>query len=63
MNNSRKLKSAFFIIALISMTSFGMTSCNNKAKTEDGSMNNGSASTAEDAKEVAEDKNVLVAKW
>lgn len=44
MNNSRKLKSALFIIALISITSFGMTSCDNKAKTED-------------TKEVAEDQN------
>jgi putative membrane protein len=44
MKNSRKLKSALFIIALISITSFGMTSCDNKAKTED-------------TKEVAEDKN------
>jgi putative membrane protein len=44
MKNSRKLKSALFIIALISITSFGMTSCDNKAKTED-------------SKEVAEDKN------
>ena len=44
MNNFRKLKSALFFIALITITSFGMTSCDNKAKTED-------------AKEVAEDKN------
>ncbi len=44
MNNCRKLKSALFIIALISITFFGMTSCDNKAKTED-------------TKEVAEDKN------
>lgn len=44
MKNSRKLKSTLFIIALISITSFGMTSCDNKAKTED-------------SKEVAEDKN------
>jgi putative membrane protein len=44
MKNSRKLKSAWFIIALISMVSFGITSCSNNAKTED-------------TKEVAEDKN------
>ncbi len=44
MNNCRKLKSALFIIALISITFFSMTSCDNKAKTED-------------TKEVAEDKN------
>jgi putative membrane protein len=44
MKKSRKLQSAFFIIALISIFSFGMTSCDNKAKTED-------------TKEVAEDKN------
>ena len=44
MNNFRKLKSALFFMALITVASFGMTSCDNKAKTED-------------AKEVAEDKN------
>jgi putative membrane protein len=44
MKKSRKLQSGFFIIALISIFSFGMTSCDNKAKTED-------------TKEVAEDKN------
>ena len=44
MNNFRKLKSALFFVALLTVTSFAITSCDNKAKTED-------------AKEVAEDKN------
>jgi putative membrane protein len=44
MNKSRKLKSALLFIALISITSFGMISCDKKTKTED-------------TKEVAEDKN------
>ena len=44
MNNFRKLKSSLFFIALLTVTSFAITSCDNKAKTED-------------AKEVAEDKN------
>lgn len=44
MKNSRKLKSVLFIIGLISIVSFGITSCSNNAKTED-------------SKEVAEDKN------
>ena len=44
MNNFRKLKSSLFFVALLTVTSFAITSCDNKAKTED-------------AKEVAEDKN------
>ena len=43
-NSNSKLKSATLIVALFCVSAFGMSSCNNKSKTED-------------SKEVAEDKN------
>lgn len=44
MKTSRKLNSVLLLIALFCVTTFGISSCNNKPKTED-------------SKEVAEDKN------
>ena len=44
MRISRKLNPVFILIALFCVTAFGISSCNNKPKTED-------------SKEVAEDKN------